>query len=135
MFTLHPTLAADTVEIGELPLCKALLLNDQRFPWVVLVPKRPNIREVFELTSTEQEQLWTETSETAKRLNTHYQADKMNVAALGNMVPQLHMHIIVRYEKDAAWPSPVWGSGAAQPYSEEALALQKETLAKLLLTL
>lgn len=133
MFTLHPTLAADTIKIGDLSLCSVLLLNDQRYPWIVLVPKRTDIREIFELSDSDQSLFWSETNTVAKKLNAHYKADKMNVAALGNKVPQLHMHIIVRYINDAAWPAPVWGHGIAQPYTAEQSSHLKEVLVKLLL--
>src|SRR5690606_6898394 len=133
MFTLHPTLIADTLDIGELSLCKVLLSNDQRFPWIILVPKRANIRELFELNAEDQQRLWAETTWVAEQLNQHSGADKMNVATLGNMVPQLHMHVVVRHQNDAAWPSPIWGSGPAIPYESADIATLKNTLSKLLI--
>ncbi len=116
MFTLHPTLAADTLEIGDLPLCKVLLMNDQHYPWVILVPRHADIREIFDLSTADQQTLWQETNLVAQRMHDYYQANKMNVATLGNMVPQLHMHVIARHHHDPAWPSPVWGKQAALPY-------------------
>ncbi|MGO3890327.1 MAG: HIT domain-containing protein [Paenalcaligenes sp.] len=116
MFTLHPTLAADTLDIGDLPLCKVLLMNDQHYPWVILVPRQADIREIFDLSNTDQQLLWQETNHVAQRMHEYYQANKMNVATLGNMVPQLHMHVIARHHHDPAWPSPVWGKQPALPY-------------------
>ncbi|MCQ9616092.1 HIT family protein [Paenalcaligenes niemegkensis] len=134
MFSLHPTLAADTIEIGELSLCKVLLINDQQYPWLILVPKRPDISEIFELNAEDQQQLWTETTAVAKALSVYSKADKMNIATLGNMVPQLHMHIIARHKSDAAWPAPVWGKVPAKPYSAEQAHAQKAAFSALLFT-
>ncbi len=118
MFELHPQLAKDCVEVGEFPLSKVLLLNDSHYPWVILVPKRENIREAFQLSVEDQRQLLAESSTLSEAMATHFKADKMNVAALGNMVPQLHIHHIVRYKNDASWPNPVWGAVTAKPYNK-----------------
>ena len=117
MFVLDPRLLQDTLPIGNFPLCTLLLSNDSNYPWFILVPKRPGISEVFELSETEQAQLWKETTCLSAVLDRTFQADKMNVAALGNVVSQLHMHVIVRHVGDAAWPAPVWGKHPAKPYS------------------
>lgn len=120
-FTLHTQLVKDCVTIGDLPLCRVLLMNDANYPWLVLVPRRPEIIELFELTRLDQQQLLDEITQVSSALAGHFRADKMNIAALGNIVPQLHVHIVARYSDDAAWPKPVWGAVPAQPYAEDAL--------------
>lgn len=120
MFTLHPQLTADTFFIHDLPLCRLLLMNDKRFPWLILVPRHDSIREIFELGLTEQQQLTREISEVAERLKRHTSAHKINIAALGNQVPQLHIHIIARAASDDAWPKPVWSAPTPPlPYAPE----------------
>jgi diadenosine tetraphosphate (Ap4A) HIT family hydrolase len=121
MFELHPQLIKDTITIGDFPLCRLLLINDNNYPWFVLVPRRPKIKEIFELEEVDQIQLLKESSQLSQVLVKIFQADKLNVAALGNMVPQLHIHHIVRYQDDQAWPKPVWGLFPAQAYTERAL--------------
>ncbi|WP_426117794.1 HIT domain-containing protein [Pseudomonas sp. DSP3-2-2] len=119
MFVLDSRLQADTVLIGDFSLCQLLLSNDSNYPWFVLVPKRPDINEIFELALEDQLQLWQETTVLAAILNKLFAADKMNVAALGNVVSQLHMHVIARRHSDPAWPAPVWGKHPAQPYTAQ----------------
>ena len=121
MFELHPRLAQDTLTVGDFPLCRLLLMNDANYPWFILVPRRAEIREIFELEQRDQQQLLVESSQLSRVLNKLFQADKLNIAALGNMVPQLHIHHIVRYQADQAWPNPVWGLFPAKPYAERAL--------------
>ncbi len=121
MFELHPRLTQDTLVIGDFPLSRLLLMNDANYPWFILVPRRAEIREIFELEQRDQRQLLDESSHLSQILNKIFQADKLNIAALGNMVPQLHIHHIVRYQNDQAWPNPVWGLFPAQPYTERAL--------------
>lgn len=120
MFELHPRLAQDTFFVGDFPLCRLLLMNDANYPWFILVPRRPGLREIYELEHRDQQQLLVESSQLSRLLNKIFQADKLNIAALGNMVPQLHIHHIVRYQTDQAWPNPVWGMFPAQPYTERA---------------
>ena len=132
MFSLHPQLLNDSEEIGDLPLCRVLLANDARYPWLILVPRRSDIREIYELTEMDQLQLFKEASSLAKALAGHFSADKMNVAALGNQVPQLHVHIVVRYVNDDAWPGPIWGKGVATSYEESQLLSRKQALKSLL---
>lgn len=120
-FTLHPQLAKDTVFVKKLSLCRVLMMKDAGYPWLVLVPERGDIREIHELEEADQQTLMREITTVAGRLEALTGADKMNVAALGNMVPQLHIHIIARFETDAAWPGPVWGVALAKPYGEDAL--------------
>ena len=122
MFKLDERLLKDTVALGDLALCRVLLMNDSRYPWLILVPRCADMSEVFQLSAAEQQQLWQETSHVGHVLKDVFQADKINIATLGNVVKQLHMHVVVRMQDDAAWPAPVWGNGAAQAYTGEALA-------------
>lgn len=128
MFKLDERLFKDTVVLGDFTLCRVLLMNDSRYPWLILVPRRAGISELFELEMAEQQQLWQETSYVGQVLKDVFQADKINIATLGNVVKQLHMHIVVRMQDDAAWPAPVWGNGAAQGYTDEALAVMRARL-------
>lgn len=132
MFVLDPRLVQDTVAVGDFPLCRLLLSNDSNYPWFILVPRRPDISEVFQLDATDQAQLWHETSRLAQLLSASFNADKLNVAALGNVVNQLHMHVVVRFRDDAAWPAPVWGKHPAQPYNGEQLSALRARLRTLL---
>lgn len=116
-FVLHPQLEADTLLIKELPISQLLLMNDKRVPWFILVPRQANIREIYELDPKEQVQLLNEISSLSKWAHLFFQADKMNIAALGNVVPQLHIHVIARNKQDFAFPKPVWGIGSREPYS------------------
>ena len=119
MFALDPRLQQDTLTIGDFPLSRLLLANDSSYPWFILVPRRDDISEIFQLDVADQLQLWTETTALAELLKDLFDADKLNIAALGNVVSQLHMHVIVRRREDAAWPAPVWGKQPAQPYRAE----------------
>ena len=109
-FTLHPRLAADTTVLGDMPLCRVLLSKEALGPWLILVPRRDNLTEIHHLPEEEQVQLMRESSAVAALLEKDYQADKINIGALGNLVPQLHVHHIARYRSDIAWPGPVWGN-------------------------
>lgn len=129
-FQLHPRLQQDGIEIGQFELSKLLLINDSQYPWFVLVPQKPNIAEIYQLSEAEQVQLQKESSRLAEKLAEIFKADKMNIAAIGNMVPQLHIHHIVRYKNDVAWPAPVWGKFDAVPYTEQ----QLETIKKQILS-
>jgi diadenosine tetraphosphate (Ap4A) HIT family hydrolase len=122
MAELHPQLEKDCLMIGHFPLCRLLLMLDVNYPWFVLVPDREGITEIHQLTEEDQQQLMRESSYLAKVLEQEFQADKINIAALGNMVPQLHIHHVARYRNDAAWPHPVWGRVETKPYCEEAIA-------------
>ncbi|WP_426141564.1 HIT domain-containing protein [Pseudomonas sp. DWP3-1-2] len=122
MFVLDSRLQADTLLIGDFPLCRLLLSNDSNYPWFVLVPRRPDVSEIFELSLEDQLQLWHETTALSVVLKQSFGADKINVAALGNVVSQLHMHVIARRHNDAAWPAPVWGKHAAQPYASQQMS-------------
>ncbi len=116
MFSLHPQLAQDTIALGRFELCRLLLMNDSSYPWFVLVPEREHIREIHELGDADRHQLWEESVELSRVLTTLFKPDKLNIAALGNQVPQLHVHHIVRYTHDPAWPHPVWGRLPPKPY-------------------
>ena len=116
MFQLHPTLARDCIALGRFELCRLLLMNDANFPWFIMVPEREGVQEIFQLSREDQTRLILESSRLAVHLAERYAADKLNVAALGNLVPQLHIHHIVRYRTDPAWPQPVWGKVPPSPY-------------------
>ena len=116
-FALHPQLAADCRALGEWPLCRLLLLNDANYPWFVLVPRRPNVREIYELADAERGQLWDESAALSRAIMKAFSGYKLNVAALGNAVPQLHVHHIVRTQSDPSWPMPVWGKAPAKRYT------------------
>lgn len=122
MFELHERLVADTHSLGRSRLCDIRLMNDSTWPWVILVPAIAGIREIYQLESDQQVRLLQESSTLSEGMMDLFGGDKMNVAALGNMVPQLHLHHIVRFEGDPAWPGPVWGKQAPVPYSEQELA-------------
>ncbi|MDQ7003971.1 MAG: HIT domain-containing protein [Ghiorsea sp.] len=120
---LHPQLKKDCFILGRFELCLLLLINDNQYPWFILVPQRENISEIHQLSENEQQQLMRESSLLGKTIETAFHADKINIAALGNMVPQLHIHHIVRYKDDAAWPKPVWGCLPASAYTQEELSI------------
>ncbi|MAZ04055.1 MAG: diadenosine tetraphosphate hydrolase [Sneathiella sp.] len=120
MFDLHPRLASDTFDVYALPLSRVLLMNDARYPWIILVPARPGLVELHDLTDDDYALLSGEIRNASARMATLFGAHKMNVAALGNMVPQLHIHVIARQPDDAAWPALVWGKGDALPYEAAA---------------
>jgi diadenosine tetraphosphate (Ap4A) HIT family hydrolase len=108
-WSLHSTLEKDTINIGDLPLSRVLVIKDANYPWLLLVPRRADTIEIIDLNEVEQAQLMTEINRVARALKDITKPDKMNIAALGNVVPQLHVHIIARRTSDAAWPRPVWG--------------------------
>jgi len=117
-FALDPRLVADTHAIGELPLCDLLLMDDARFPWLILVPRIAGARELIDLDEGDQRSLLAEIAAVGRALEALVHPDKLNIAALGNVVPQLHVHLIARFTDDAAWPKPVWGQGQAVAYTE-----------------
>jgi diadenosine tetraphosphate (Ap4A) HIT family hydrolase len=120
-FALDPRLAADTRAVADLSLSRLLIVDDARFPWLILVPRRPGIRELIDLEAADLATLMGEIRSTSLALVAVARPDKLNVAALGNMVPQLHVHIVARRRDDAAWPKPVWGFGEPMPYGAERL--------------
>lgn len=119
-FELHPTLANDSVEIARLDLCRVLLIRDRTYPWVVLVPERENLRDLDDLNEVDRVQAMAEIDRVSKALKDVYQPHKINVAALGNVVEQLHIHVIARFVDDPAWPGPVWGAVDPTDYDNEA---------------
>ncbi len=132
MFALDQRLQQDTLTIGDFPLCRLLLSNDSNYPWFILVPRINGISEVFQLSVIDQQKLWNETTTLAQLLSEGFGGDKMNIGALGNVVSQLHVHVIVRKRDDMAWPAPVWGKHPARPYTEEQVAAIRARLRELL---
>ena len=118
-WSLHSRLKEDTIDIGDLPLCRVLVIKDAHYPWLLLVPRRPDAVEVFDLDEVAQAQLMTEVSRVARALKEVTRCDKLNIAALGNLVPQLHVHVIGRRTGDVAWPRPVWGVMPALAHDAE----------------
>lgn len=119
MFTLHERLKADTIDITRLRLSRVLLMNDRSFPWLILVPEKENIRELHNLDEKERSVLIEEITLASRIIEHLCKPDKINVGALGNLVPQLHIHVIGRFRSDRAWPGPVWGAGPPEPYGDE----------------
>jgi diadenosine tetraphosphate (Ap4A) HIT family hydrolase len=115
-FTLHPQLAQDTIHVGDLALSRVLLMNDANYPWLILVPRRGGLTEIIERQANEQTQLMGEIDAAARVLKAATECEKLNIAALGNMVAQLHVHVIARSHSDAAWPKPVWGAAPPAVY-------------------
>jgi len=127
-FALDPRLQADTHPVASLPLCDVLLMNDARYAWLILVPRRTGAVEILDLPTAAQQELWQEVNQVATALRESTPCDKLNIGALGNIVRQLHVHVIARKEGDAAWPGPVWGHGRAEPYQEDALQARVNVL-------
>ena len=119
MFELAPELKRDCIELADWPLCKVLLLNDSQYPWFILVPRQNNLKEIIDLSEQNQIVFIKESAILSKLIQEVFAPDKLNVAAIGNMVPQLHIHHIARFKNDVAWPAPVWGKFPAKPYSNE----------------
>ena len=128
MIELHPQLKKDCIQLGEFTLCSLLLLNDANYPWFILLPNRAGITEMHHLSEIDQQQLMTESMFFSQCLEQVFQADKLNIAALGNVVPQLHIHHIARFTTDACWPAPVWGAVSTIPYNEAQLKNIKKQL-------
>jgi diadenosine tetraphosphate (Ap4A) HIT family hydrolase len=120
LFSLDSRLRNDTITAGDLPLCRLLLMNDRTYPWLILVPRRPDIREIFQLAEADRLQLLRESTQLSQALHDVCRPDKLNIAALGNVVAQLHLHHVARYRTDPAWPAPIWGKAPAVPYTAEA---------------
>ncbi len=116
MFQLHERLQADTAPVAELPLCRVLLMDNRVWPWLILVPAIPGLTEIHQLDEAGRHRLVDEIAQASTALEDLVRPDKINVGALGNMVPQLHVHVIARTRSDPAWPGPVWGSGFAERY-------------------
>lgn len=131
-FTLHPRLAADTVAVGALGLSELRLMNDARFPWLILVPRIAGIADYTALSAADQASLWTEVGRCAQALTSAHAPARINIGVLGNIVPQLHVHVVARSTDDAAWPGPVWGAGAAVAYAADACAVRVAAYRRLL---
>lgn len=127
MFELHPQLQKDSTVVMDLSLCRLLLSNDANYPWFILVPMRVNISEIYQLNKSDQLQLLEESNALSVFIAEQFNPDKLNIAALGNVVPQLHVHHIARYKTDPVWPAPVWGKLSAIPYENK----EKERLIEL----
>lgn len=119
-FTLDPRLSADTCPVASLPLCDVLLMNDARYPWLVVVPRRAGMIEIADLPEVDQASLWHEVNRSSTALRSASPCEKLNIGALGIIVRQLHVHVVARNQGDAAWPGPVWGYGKAVPYDSAA---------------
>jgi diadenosine tetraphosphate (Ap4A) HIT family hydrolase len=122
LFRIDPRLSADTAVVVDWPLCRVLLMNDSRYPWLILVPRRPNMIEIFDLEQTDRSELIDEVAKASARLKTWAHADQINVGALGNVVPQLHVHIVARKKDDPAGARPIWGTGEPVRYTDQDLA-------------
>lgn len=129
-FTLHQRLQEDAIEIIHLKLCRVLLMNNASLPWLILVPERQGVQEVYELSMDDRSVLIEEIAAASKIIKQLYSPDKINIGALGNLVSQLHIHIIGRFRTDRAWPGPVWGRGPANPYSAEDLETVSSAIIK-----
>ena len=130
-FILDNILKADTLFVGDLPLSRVLLMNNAYFPWVILVPRIEGISELFQLTEEDLLNFHNESNYFLEAMSNAYNADKMNIASLGNIVSQLHTHVIVRYKNDEAWPSPVWSFQKTQKYQSDAAKIEIDKLTDL----
>jgi len=131
---MHPQLAADSHPVASLVLCDLQLMDDENYPWLVLVPRVADARELTDLDANQRTALMDDIVRCEQLLLDVFQPHKLNVAALGNLVPQLHVHVIARFEQDPAWPAPVWGRVAARPYAPEALVARVRELQSALLS-
>ena len=122
MFVLHETLDIDTVHVIDWSLCRVLLMNDATYPWLILVPMREGLRDFHDVASADKPTLIEEIDRASNALQRLHDPDKINIAALGNMVPQLHVHLIARFTTDPAWPGPIWGEGSVAPYKSVQLS-------------
>jgi diadenosine tetraphosphate (Ap4A) HIT family hydrolase len=127
-FSLHEKLKADTIEVARLDLALLLLMNARQWPWLILVPQRPEIREIHELPALDRTILMDEAAHCSRLLTDLFKPDKINIGALGNIVPQLHVHVIARTTSDPAWPKPVWGTVAPEPYGADELATRLDLI-------
>ena len=119
-FLLDERLQQDTITVGDLAFCRLLLMNDSQYPWLILVPRKPDVVELYELEVEEQQKLLSEIADVSRAMKQVFTPDKLNIGALGNVVRQLHVHVVARYTDDIAWPAPVWGAHPTVPYEKEA---------------
>ncbi|MBS0487463.1 MAG: HIT domain-containing protein [Proteobacteria bacterium] len=131
-FALDPRLAGDTHFVGDLQLSRVLLMDDTRFAWLILVPRHANLRELTDLDIATQQRLLSELNRCAHAMQSLFTPDKLNIAALGNVVEQLHVHVIARHMQDAAWPRPAWGFGEREPYAPDARDTRLDALRRAL---
>ena len=117
-FDLHPQLAANNIPVRDLKLSLLMLSNQKTLPWLLLVPRRPQMKEIFQLSSEDRSILMEEISQASRALHLLFAPDKINIGALGNIVPQLHIHVIARFKNDPAWPGPVWSRFEPAPYTD-----------------
>jgi len=134
LFKLHPKLNEDCIQLGDFKLSRLLLMNDANYPWFILVPRVSKVTEIHHLSKFDQQQLMVESSMLSEIMMAQFDAEKLNIAALGNIVPQLHLHHIARYQNDAAWPDPVWGKHPSIPYLKEELEIVCSRLVSALAT-
>ena len=128
MFELHATLDADTIKIGDFKLSKLLMIKDQQYPWFLLVPKQNDLLDICDLSDDDQRQFWEESALLSKEIKRVFSPDKLNLGAIGNMVPQLHVHHIARFKDDVAWPAPVWGAKPLKAFDDEALTERMQSV-------
>ena len=133
MFVLHERLDLETIHVIDWPLCRVLLTNDATFPWLILVPMRDGLRDFHDVAPADKPALIEEIDRASNALHSLHNPDKLNVAALGNMVAQLHIHVIARFTTDPAWPGPIWGEGSVEPYEKAQLSDTVDAL-KMVLT-
>jgi diadenosine tetraphosphate (Ap4A) HIT family hydrolase len=132
MFKLNERLANDTFEVAEIANCKLLLLNDSRYPWLVLVPMQENVTELYQLSDEFNQKISKTINLIAQKISKEFKTDKINIGAIGNVVSQLHIHVLGRFKKDLAWPNPVWGHSPAVPYTPEQAQEQIAKIKKML---
>lgn len=132
MFELDSRLVSDTVLVGDFPLCRLLMHRDANYPWFILVPRLEAVTEIYHLSEEDRQQLMRESCQLAEALVDVFSPDKINIATLGNMVPQLHMHHVARYKTDGAWPNPIWGAQAPATYSDAQRCQRLESISNVL---
>jgi diadenosine tetraphosphate (Ap4A) HIT family hydrolase len=128
-FELHPDLERDAIALGRFPLCRVLLINDANYHWFVLVPERPDVRDTIDLSEPDHQTLWAESRAFGIGIMRAFAGEKLNVASLGNMTPQLHVHHVVRYAADPAWPGPIWGKLPLMAYDAAGVEAVRSKLA------
>lgn len=131
-FVIDPRLEASGLPLGDLPLSRVFLVDDARFPWLTLVPRRTGIVEILDLNDADRQILFDEILQVSAAVRAHFQPDKLNIGALGNVVPQLHVHVVARFASDPAWPGPIWGFGERKPYPPHMAGPLMDRLAKAL---
>ncbi|PPR08405.1 MAG: hypothetical protein CFH44_01097 [Proteobacteria bacterium] len=132
MFKLDARLENDTIELGKIEFIKVLMSKDNNYPWLILVPEIADATELFDLNTQQQQLLMQTITKISKDMQVEFSADKINVGALGNVVKQLHIHIVARFETDIAWPGPIWGQHPAKPYTQEQLEAQINKMKEML---